>query len=68
MEYLASAVTITPVLERRLVIGGLETDSHANVIAGWDVSFVTPKGTFTYRGETVGDAVREAFANESSWA
>jgi hypothetical protein len=62
-----TGVSIKPVLELRRVIGGLETGTHANVVAAWTVSFETPNGSFEYRGETVATAVAAAFGDQSSW-
>jgi hypothetical protein len=62
-----AGVSIKPVIEARRVIGGLETATHANVVAGWQLSFATPRGAFEFRGQTVAEAVAAALASESSW-
>jgi len=67
LDALGSAVTINPILEKRLVVGSVTISGYQNVVAAWEISFTTAKGSFTYRRESVAEAVEQAFADESSW-
>jgi hypothetical protein len=59
-------IEIKPVFEFGRVVGGLEV-SHANSVVAWEISFVTPKGEFAYRRETVAVAVEAARADAPAW-
>lgn len=62
-----SGVTIAPVTEEGPMIGGLETPRTAVFVAGWEISYETPEGSFTVRGQSIPEAVDAAFANRASW-
>ena len=58
-----SGITIAPVMEEGLTIGGLETPETGIFVAGWEISYETPRGGFTVKGRTIPEAVDAALAN-----
>lgn len=62
-----ASITIAPVMEEGVSIGGLETPEATIFVAGWQISYETPRGSFTVRGHSIPEAVDAAFANRPSW-
>jgi hypothetical protein len=60
-------LAIAPIYEMHRVIGGLDTPTHAPVVAAWEIHFETKTGACSYRGASVAEAVERAFADQSSW-
>lgn len=60
-------LAISPIHEMRRTIGGLDTATHAPVVAVWEIHFETKSGACSYRGASVAEAVERAFADQSFW-
>ena len=62
-----TGITITPVMEEGRVIGGLESSNTALYVAGWKITYETPRGSFTVRAKSIPEAADAALANDVAW-
>lgn len=64
---MGSGITITPILEEGIAIGGFEKQDKVLHIAGWTITYETLRGSFTVSGTAIAEAVDAAFANRDAW-